>query len=434
MRVLFAVDKEALIAAYLTDPEAPLRASMQAQAEGRGDEADRMVADLAVGLLHHADMLTAERWVIHASQELDYTNARFLAVVWEMVNRDAAFLACDLYDHYLRNGGDDREAHEFAIGRFSGLGDKRRVLRTFEKAKRWFDPLTMARHPLFCVAVALVEVGDPAGAMAIYAELLRRDPTDQDARSNVRSIARTYGLPAAVAIYRETTQAILEALPAYANAAASKVGVIVDLTRQSIEDVFESLNQRGVCHIVGGCDPEVVGALLNRVRMPDHPSYPAAFVEDVVASIPRLFRFNARKLVSDSLGRPVEMDLSSSTVRKVDPADADSFTPFHQDVTAFQRLLVNIWVPLTPAGGDYPTVQFVAKRIQRIEQTMLARPGYNLIAIEETGILERYGDCLYEAAEVAPGDCVIFLGTTIHRSTNMDRATKSRYNLEVRWT
>lgn len=428
------MDKEAGLAAYLIDPAAPLRAAKRAQSEGLGDEADRIVADLAVGLLHHADMPTAERWVIHASQELDYTNARFLAVIWEMVNRDAAFLACDLYDHYLRNGGDDREAHEYAIGRFSGLGDQRRVLRTFEKAKRWFDPLTMARHPLFCVAVAMIDADDPAGAMAIYAELLRRDPADQEAHRNVLSIARTHGLPAAVTVYRDTTQAIIESLPVYAAATEPKADVIVDLARQPIQDVFEALNQRGVCHVIGGCDPEVVGALLNRVQMPDHTFYPAMFGEEVVASIPRLFRFDARKLISNSLGRPVEMDLSSSTVRKVDPADADSFTPFHQDVTAFQRLLVNIWVPLTPAGGDYPTVQFVAKRIQHIEQTMLSRPGYNLIAIEETGILERYGDCLYEATEVAPGDCVIFLGTTIHRSTNLDRATKSRYNLEVRWT
>lgn len=433
MSALLESDYLQVLEAYLDDPKMPLRAMLEGQAARLSGDVDLVVSAIAVALLRRLDMAAAERWAIRASQELDYSNARFLSAIWAMADRDAAFLSCDLFDRYLRNGGEDREAHEFAIGRHFARSDKNRVLQTYQKAKRWFDPLTMARYPLFCVAVALTEAGDAAGAMTIFSELLRRDPSDEDVRRNVSSIAREFGLPEAVARYRETTEEIVKALPAYVGSGGPKASLLVDLARQSVDAVYEALNQTGLCHVKGGCDPVVVEALLKRVQGPDYTVYPAVFVEDVIAALPKLYRFDARKLASDSLGRPADLDLRSSTVRKVDPSDADSFTPFHQDVTAFQRLLVNIWTPLTRAGGEYPTVQFVAKRIQHVEQTMLSRPGYVLIAIEEAQILKKYQDLLYEATNVEPGDCIVFLGTTIHRSTNLDRATKPRFNLEARW-
>jgi hypothetical protein len=57
-----------------------------------------------------------------------------------------------------------------------------------------------------------------------------------------------------------------------------------------------------------------------------------------------------------------------------------------------------------------------------------------LIEIEEAYVQAKYGDLLYEVADARPGDCVIFLGTTIHRSANLRDATRPRYNAELRWS
>lgn len=428
------MDRQALLDAYLADPDLPLAPAIEAEQSRQGGDVDLVIVDVALALLRQADMAAAERWVIRATRDLDFTNARFLAAVWAMADRDVAFLSSDLFDQYLRDGGEDREAHEFAISRYFVRGDHDRVRRTYRRAKRWFDPLTMNYHALFSSGVCLMDEGDAAGAMAIFGELHRRDPSDEILMGNISNLARYHGVPEAIALYRAKTESLVKALPAYADDEDTRTSVVVDLARQSVEDVRRALERRGLCHVKGGCDPTVAETILARIQQPDHAAYPATLHEDVTAALPSLFRFDARQLAADSLGRPVELDPKSSTVRKVDPSDADSFTPFHQDVTAFQRMLVNVWTPLTRAGGDYPTVQFVAKRIQHVEQTMLSRPGYNLIAIEEETILEKYGDLLYEATDVAPGDCVIFYGTTIHRSTNLEQATKPRFNLEIRWT
>jgi hypothetical protein len=108
--------------------------------------------------------------------------------------------------------------------------------------------------------------------------------------------------------------------------------------------------------------------------------------------------------------------------------------PFHQDSTAFTKSLFNIWTPVTPAGGDYPSLQLVRKLVTVAEQTRLFEGEYNLIEIEAERVMEKYGDLLFEVEAAEPGDCVMFYGTTIHRSCNLERSTKPRFNIETRWS
>jgi hypothetical protein len=146
------------------------------------------------------------------------------------------------------------------------------------------------------------------------------------------------------------------------------------------------------------------------------------------------YRFDPAVVMSEILGREARYDTNLSFVRNVRPDSADSFLPYHQDTTAFGRLIANVWAPLTPAGGDYPSLEFVRKRITINEQTKLQGGRHGVIEIDEAYVQEKYGDLLLEVADARPGDCVIFLGTTIHRSANLRDATLPRYNAELRWS
>jgi len=147
-----------------------------------------------------------------------------------------------------------------------------------------------------------------------------------------------------------------------------------------------------------------------------------------------LFRFNAQGLASAVLGKPAQQNVEFSVIRKVIPAQAGQLLPFHQDVSAFATLLVNMWVPLTKVGGDHPSIQFVRQRISMAEQTELREGEYNQIEINEAYVHGRYGDRLWTVEEAHPGDCVIFLGTTIHRSYCDDAARSTRCSAEIRWS
>ncbi len=427
------MEYDALADLASADPEFLLAPALTDLAGKGGKVVDEALSDLCVRLAARGAMPAAEQIAIRASRELDFPNGRFLDLLWELVSRDGAFLSCDLFHYYVKNGGDDREAFEYSIGQFFRQNNLKMVAWTHRQAKRWFDPMTLTNYPLFCVATALVTEGDPRLAFQMYEELLRRDPALPGCRENIRVLARFMAVPEAVAFYAAESAEIAQSLPCFRVDDANKVQVVVDLAHQPADDVFEALNRFGVCHVRNGCDVAVARTVFARVQNDDHPYFPSVFVPDVVEALGGLFRFDAQDIVARTLGRPAALDVSSSTVRKVDPSDEDSFTPFHQDATAFQKLLVNIWTPLTPAGGEYPSIQFVTKRIQIAEQTMLERKNYNLIAIEDDHVFEKYGDLLYEITDAAPGDCVIFLGTTIHRSTNLAQATKPRFNLEVRW-
>ena len=89
------------------------------------------------------------------------------------------------------------------------------IVRSFQQAKRWFDPLAIGDYPLFCAAIAFAEEGDPGQAYFLYEEALRRDPQNTDVLLNIKMLAQTYRVPEAVAFYREHTAQIVKALPAY---------------------------------------------------------------------------------------------------------------------------------------------------------------------------------------------------------------------------
>lgn len=181
-------------------------------------------------------------------------------------------------------------------------------------------------------------------------------------------------------------------------------------------------------------DPAVASDILAHLQSIDHVSFPMNLPPYARQKCDGLLQFDAAFVINALLPEEGRIDYSASVVRRVDPANARTFTPFHQDTTAFQKAVVNIWTPLTPAGGDYPTMEFVKRRLKSAEDTLPGADEYNLIRIDDKTVLEKFKGEFYEPHDVLPGECIIFLGTTIHRSTNQERATKTRYSLEIRWS
>jgi hypothetical protein len=56
------------------------------------------------------------------------------------------------------------------------------------------------------------------------------------------------------------------------------------------------------------------------------------------------------------------------------------------------------------------------------------------VEIAQASVLDRYQGLLYEYHSQTPGDCVIFLGSTLHRTSNLRAATQDRMSLEVRYS
>jgi len=282
--------------------------------------------------------------------------------------------------------------------------------------------------------MAFLDTKDYSESFKLLKQLLTRSPEFEACRVAIRSIARETGLPEAVAFYHEESSEIVKSMTADIEDGPDPAAVTVDLRTGEAEAIRRSLVHFGLCHIKNACDRDVLERTLISIKNKDHLRFPSILDEETRAGVERLFLFDVREIIEAALNLKMRFDHDASVVRRVDPKDGATFTPFHQDTTAFRKPLVNAWTALTPAGGDYPTMQFVKKRIGVAEQTTMSRPDYALVGLEEEFVLTKYGELLYEPADVEPGDCVLFLGTTIHRSSNLAGAREPRYSLEVRWS
>jgi hypothetical protein len=120
-------------------------------------------------------------------------------------------------------------------------------------------------------------------------------------------------------------------------------------------------------------------------------------------------------------------------VRRVKPERPETAVPFHQDVQAFGRMLVNLWTPLSACGRDAPGLELVTARLRDLAVTESASDQYDALQISEQLVHERFGKEGLCRPEMEPGDVLAFLGTTIHRTYIVPEMTEDRFSVELRF-
>ncbi len=341
-------------------------------------------------------------------------------------------MAVNLMMHLLSQGSKEYFIARTALDFLFDLKEYKMVTDIYEKVE---DVVTLenTEEVVFCNVIAAYDMtAQTDKAVALLTEVRSAFPESADANALLYTFASNRKNETAFKAYFETLDQKILSMP-FVKTSVAASGFCLDFADCSPEMVIESVNQHGLCYLKGAIHQTWCAAMLERVNeiatgfparvelvLPDHSS--------------EAYRFDPAFVMKTLLGREARYDPDFSFVRNVRPDNADSFLPYHQDTTAFGRLIANVWAPLTPAGGDYPSLEFVRKRITINEQTMIQGGRHGVIEIEEAYVQEKYGDLRYEVADARPGDCVIFLGTTIHRSANLRDATLPRYNAELRWS
>ena len=379
------------------------------------------------------DGVTAANFVLFAMGAGPVPEEYFLFVVQRLGEASPEWLRANLFLMYLSNGGAQIDVFDRILFYLSANQEAANLIHVYRLAVAAGVALKLRDTSLFNAATMMMREGLHQEAFEIYLSLLPNSPDPGFVKRNILVLARKYLLPDAIAFVARTTNEMLDGYSTKRSLTANAVEIDY---RGPMDDaaVVSAVLTNGLCVVRHGCEQQAAEQALRYVANEMQADFPAHFDDEILALIPGMFRFDAKRLAREILKYSSELDLKSCVARCVRAGDGKTFTPFHQDVTAFLKAVVNIWTPLTPAGGDYPSMEFVKKRIGRAEQTKITEGAYNLIEIEESYVMEKYGDLLYRLESASPGDCVIFLGSTIHRSSNLAGATKDRYNLEVRFS
>lgn len=422
-----------IVAAYsLGDQSAAREAILRLRGASSKDFLDAII-DGYDALTQRHDDVTAANFVLFAMGAAPVPEDYCLIVVQRLGEASPEWLRAKLFLMYLNKGGASIEVFDKILFYLSANQDAANLIQVYRLAVAAGVAPQLNEMSLFNAATMMMREGLHQEAFDIYASLLPNSPDPGVITRNILVLARSYQLPDAIACVARTTNEMLDGYSTKRSSAANPVEIAY-LGPMEDAAVVSAVLTNGFCVVRHGCEQEVVARALRYVSTEMQADFPADFDDEILALIAGMFRFDAKRLVREILKYSSEMDLKSCVARRVQAGAAQTFTPFHQDVTAFLKAVVNIWAPLTPAGGDYPSMEFVKKRIGRAEQTKITDGDYNLIEIEESYVMEKYGDRLYRLESASPGDCVIFLGSTIHRSSNLEAATKDRYNLEVRFS
>jgi hypothetical protein len=130
---------------------------------------------------------------------------------------------------------------------------------------------------------------------------------------------------------------------------------------------------------------------------------------------------------------PPALQRLQTYVRRVAAQYPETTVPFHQDVQAFGRLLINAWTPLTRSGGDAPGLELVVARVRDLPDTVPANDQYDTLQISEATVRARFPEDSIIRPEMVPGDVLVFLGTTIHRTYVRPEMSEQRLSLELRF-
>lgn len=339
----------------------------------------------------------------------------------------------NLFILYCSRHGKNITPYEKSISFFSSTNNSDFVKNIYAYCEEAGLVDSLSESAQFNCAAVLQQAGHIEKAFKIYERLLSDDPTFEECRRNICLIAKEAHHPEAIAFYRNEMSMIASSYP------APTLGSAEGATETEFSEPFdapkiaEAIAARGFCILRGGCHKDSIEEIVNHVVNGRYKEYPVLFDDFLIHSTSKIFLFDINFVASTLLGGNANRDHQSSVLRHVCSATEGSATPFHQDSTAFVKPILNVWIPLTPAGGAFPTIQLVKRRIDTAEQTRLTAGDYNLVEIEESKVLARYGNDLQVVEHAIPGDCVIFLGTTIHRSFNVRTSKMPRFNLEIRW-
>jgi len=251
---------------------------------------------------------------------------------------------------------------------------------------------------------------------------------------NISTMATQFNHPDSIAYIKNKRQHLILYYKRSAPPRAKKEKIELTLNEIDDSEIVQALLEYGFCVIRQSCDPSAIEAIKAYLTTELQAPFPASFDARILQLIAPLYRFDPPTIMAKAFDGPVALNKAACVARKVFPDNTHSQTPFHQDVSAFLAPVINVWTPLTGSGDDFPSIEFVRKRIDQVEETILTAGQYNQVEIDEASVLQRYGKLLYEYKSPTPGDCVIFLGSTIHRTSNIRAATKDRLSLEVRYS
>jgi tetratricopeptide (TPR) repeat protein len=345
-------------------------------------------------------------------------------------------IGANLLMAYIDADGMDLEAYGVCVTHCMEKGLHQHAIAIYGKFRERFEDGALSPNWLFNYGTAFMSVGDFAEALRLFKKCLELEPNFSHPRMNIRHLAMIEGYAPAIDYLQLDSNQIAGFTLARRRFSGSDVPVELCWTGAESEAIIDSLLTNGLCLIRGGCALERTQEILAHMQalVAGGTEFPIGYTPEIWANLEGLFRFDPAAIIQQIVGRPFRIDETLCVGRRVRPERSQSFVPFHQDSTAFSKALFNVWSPMTPAGGAYPSVQFVRKLITIAEQTKLFEGEYNLIEIDADFVRRKYGPLLYEVADAQPGDCVMFYGTTIHRSCNMERATETRFNIETRWS
>lgn len=136
------------------------------------------------------------------------------------------------------------------------------------------------------------------------------------------------------------------------------------------------------------------------------------------------------EILTEIFGSLPAIDYQKSVFRLVTAENPDSFVPFHQDMRAFGLMGINLWLPLTPAGGDFPGLELLPGRTKRLLDTLPHSGEYSLVEINRRRF--NFDEALLVAPVLKPGDCILFLGDVVHRTYIPPSRKGERISLEIR--
>lgn len=135
-----------------------------------------------------------------------------------------------------------------------------------------------------------------------------------------------------------------------------------------------------------------------------------------------------RNLFRAALGPDGKIFASYSTPRRQSPVSPDRAVCFHQDqefMGPLQRC-INVWIPLTAAGGQHPGLEIW---LDGPQETLL---NFGMEPDEREQICARMRPEQHWKPELKAGDVLVFTHYTVHRTWMSPEMSQARYSYELR--
>jgi hypothetical protein len=98
--------------------------------------------------------------------------------------------------------------------------------------------------------------------------------------------------------------------------------------------------------------------------------------------------------------------------------------PLHAGSIVPMTRLLTCWLPLDPCDGDRPALEFVCRRLDSL---------LHYTEVDDATLRERFAPGEFWAPEVGPGDGLIFLNGTLHRTYVQPKMRCDRLSVEYRF-